>query len=594
MRAGFRQSMAWMHTWAGLLVCWVLFLVFCGGTASYYREEITYWMKPELHRVGSERVTPEVAAENAVRYLEANAADAQRWFISLPDERRNAISLFWNPKPKADATPGGRRRFEQRLLDPATGKVIDSARETRGGEFLYRLHFDLHYMPALWARWIVSFCAMFMLAAIISGVITHRRIFQDFFTFRSRKGQRSWLDAHNATAVLALPFHLMITYTGLVSLLFMLMPWGIQSAYKGDQQAFAAEGRQRPLQPKPAGQAAGLVPVGPLMAQAREHWGGVPAGRLTVMHPGDANATMTLTRAKTKELSADSPSVVFGGTTGKQLATLGDERAPADDTRGVMVGLHVAHFAPDALRALFFLCGLGGCAMVATGALLWAVKTRQSYAKRLAAGGRIGFGLRLVEALNIGAIAGLPIAFATYFWANRLLPVGMPVRTDWEIRCFFGAWAIAALLAQFRPTRMMWRLQLWAAAMLFGGIPLLNAVTTTSHLGVTLLRGEGPVSVASFDLVMLAFGLGFAYAAHWLGRKKAPAGNKAAKPAANATKGTPVASAGNTAKTANGVTAARTPATQRQNAEAGQGVATASAPHVATSSHGPRAEGRAT
>ena len=59
--------------------------------------------------------------------------------------------------------------------------------------------------------------------AIISGVITHRRIFADFFTFRTRRGQRSWLDAHNAVAVLALPFHLMITYTGLVTLLFLAM-----------------------------------------------------------------------------------------------------------------------------------------------------------------------------------------------------------------------------------------------------------------------------------------------------------------------------------------------------------------------------------
>jgi len=28
MKEGFRQSMAWLHTWSGLLVCWVLLLVF--------------------------------------------------------------------------------------------------------------------------------------------------------------------------------------------------------------------------------------------------------------------------------------------------------------------------------------------------------------------------------------------------------------------------------------------------------------------------------------------------------------------------------------------------------------------------------------
>jgi hypothetical protein len=50
-----------------------------------------------------------------------------------------------------------------------------------------------------------------MLTATISGVITHKRIFVDFFTLRWSKGQRSWLDAHNVSAVLALPFHAMIS-----------------------------------------------------------------------------------------------------------------------------------------------------------------------------------------------------------------------------------------------------------------------------------------------------------------------------------------------------------------------------------------------
>lgn len=525
MRAGLRQSMAWLHSWCGLVVCWVLFLVFCGGTASYFKEEISLWMKPELHRAASAdspRFDEAQAADQALRYLAANASHAERWFISLPDERRGAVSVLWTPaQPKSAAkgqAPG--RRFETRLLDPVTGAELP-VRETRGGEFLYRLHFDLHYMPAVWARWIIGFCAMVMLVAIISGIITHRRIFADIFTFRSGKGQRSWLDAHNASAVLALPFHLMITYTGLVSLMFLYMPWGIQAAYPTDQPAFEAEVFGRAPRPKASGQSATLTPIAPLLAQASQHWGGAAPGRIAVARPGDANAVITVTRAGGREMASRAPTVVFNGVTGERVSTFGDDTAPANETRGVMVGLHIAHFAPDLLRGLFFLCGLAGCAMVATGAVLWGVRTRQTYAKTLASGGRVGFGLRLVEALNIGAIAGLPIAFATYFWANRLLPVDLAQRTDMEIRCFFAAWATAAVLAQIRPTRGMWRLQLWIAAALFGGIPLLNVFTTYSHLGVTLLRGEGPAAVAGFDLTVLALGAFFACAAWKLGKRRA-------------------------------------------------------------------------
>lgn len=520
MREGFRQSMAWLHTWSGLLVCWVLFLVFCAGTASYFREEITLWMKPELHASRSAEVSTSQAAQTALTALQHKAPNATRWFITLPAERSTALRIGWISPPPADAPPKTRGKFTSQIIDPLTGEKMPEVRETRGGEFLYRLHFDLHYMPPLWARWIVGFCAMFMLVAIVSGVITHKRIFKDFFTFRPKKGQRSWLDAHNATAVLALPYHLMITYTGLVTLMFMYMPWGAQTAYKGDQDAFFAEVFPNAKNGKAAGKPMPLTPLQPLLTQAEQHWNGTPAVSISINYPGDANATVQIRRQEIRGLNYIQPSMQFNGVSGAWIASDNDQLGGANATRGVMYGLHLGHFANPLLRALFFLCGLCGCAMVATGALLWAVKTRQGYAKKLANGGRIGFGLRLVEALNIGAIAGVPIAFAAYFWANRLLPVAMEKRPDAEMNCFFIAWGVAAVLAQIRPDRRMWQWQLWTGALLFMGIPLLNVFTTSSHLGVTLFMAQGPWSVAGFDLTVLALGIALALAAWHLGRNK--------------------------------------------------------------------------
>ena len=68
MKNGFRQSMAWLHTWTGLLVGWVLLLIFMAGTASYYREEISRWMRPELPR---NAVDADQAAANALAFLRA-------------------------------------------------------------------------------------------------------------------------------------------------------------------------------------------------------------------------------------------------------------------------------------------------------------------------------------------------------------------------------------------------------------------------------------------------------------------------------------------------------------------------------------------
>ncbi len=141
-------------------------------------------------------------------------------------------------------------------------------RDTRGGDFLYRFHFELH-MPPLWGRWIVGICAMIMLVALISGIVTHRRIVSDFFILRRDKAaQRGWLDAHNVTGVLALPFHLMITYTGIVTLALMYMPWGVTTAYKGEAPAFYAESGQITAPRAPSGQPGTLAPVGPMVREA--------------------------------------------------------------------------------------------------------------------------------------------------------------------------------------------------------------------------------------------------------------------------------------------------------------------------------------
>ena len=485
-----RQAMAWLHTWSGLFVCWLLLMVFMSGTASYYRDEISLWMKPELQSAASAKaVLPAQAAASALNYLRQHAPDATRWVIELPSLRQPAVAVSW-VEPKT-AAKKRRARQDQLLLDPFTGMALPPPRATEGGDFLFRLHFDLHYMPIVWGRWIVGIAAMGMLVAILSGVITHRRIFRDFFTFRPRKGQRSWLDAHNAVAVLALPFHLMITYTGLVTLMFMYMPAPKQALYGSDQKTWLKEAYpQTARKVTPSGQLAPLTELPPLLAQASTRWHGAEPGRIVIDYPGDANATIAIARQAGQSFSNIEPTVLFQGATGQLLAATDYDAITPSEARRAMYGLHLGRFADPLLRALFFLCGLAGCVMVATGAVLWGVRTRAQAVKS----GRTGFGLRLVEALNLGAIAGLPIAFAAFFWANRLLPVEMAQRADSEIACFFGAWAVAALLAQIRPTRGMWRLQLWLGAGLWCGLMPLNLLTTQ-------------VALAGFDWVALVVGL---------------------------------------------------------------------------------------
>ena len=108
MKQGFRQSMAWLHTWTGLLVSWLLLLIFMGGTASYYREEISRWMRPELART---LVSPEQAATSALAYLQREAPNADYWNVTLPDARNPALDMYWmNPAAEGAGNDRAARR----------------------------------------------------------------------------------------------------------------------------------------------------------------------------------------------------------------------------------------------------------------------------------------------------------------------------------------------------------------------------------------------------------------------------------------------------------------------------------------------------
>lgn len=514
---GLRQSMSWLHTWAGLIFGWVLFAMFLTGSLAFFRPEITRWMQPEIQVQPAPAVQ---AVATAQRYLAENAPDAKRWFITPPSDREPLIQLLYQtPKPKP-----GERGFVRVKLDAATGQAV-TPRQTRGGDFFYRFHFELE-TAFPWGRWLASIAGMFMLVAIISGIITHKKIFADFFTFRPGKGgQRAWMDGHNVLSVLGLPFHLMITFSGLVLFMVMLMPAGIQAVYDNPRDYTNEVFKAFKVTP-PLNQPAPLVPIAPLVAQAEQQWQG-RVGRVTVNNPNDAGATITISRHVGDGVSYGlmAPFMRFDGVTGALQESEAGRSATAL-TAGVITGLHLGLFAEPVLRWLYFIVSLAGTAMVATGLVLWIAKRRQ---KARPGDAREAFSLRLVDGLNAGTIAGVVFGVASVFLANRLLPADMPGRQVWEVRAFFVAWGLSLVYA-FLVQRRKWQDLLAVAAAALALVPVVNALTTHRHLGVSLPQGDWVM--AGFDLTCLASALFFAWMARKAARaRKAPA-RSAGKPRA--------------------------------------------------------------
>lgn len=278
-----------------------------------------------------------------------------------------------------------------------------TTRDSQGGDFFYHFHYGL--LSGLAGAWVVGSAGMAMLIALCTGLGLSRGSLKDALTVRLRPfSQRAWLNLHHVTGILVLPFHVMITVTGLMILWPLCMPVEFQF---------------------------------------------LPAGGLAL---------------------------------------------------SVLSNLHFGQFGSEAMRWLYFITGTTARVMIATGLVLWTSKRRKYYADRSRA---VTHGL--VEGLNVGTVAGLLVSIAAFFWANRVLPIALFERSRWEVRCFVVVWCLCFAHSLLRRGSVLaWRDQLYSAAVLFGLLPLLNALTTNSHLLITGLKGEW--AVAGVDLTALAVG----------------------------------------------------------------------------------------
>ena len=510
----FRQSMAWLHTWTGLVVGWILYFMFVTGTIGYFYVEVDRWMRPELP-LAFAGLSQRHALDISDTYLRREATRADLWVIKLPEPRSPTLWVEWR-------TGDGER--VRREYDPTADRFRDvaelpKARATGGGFALYRMHWKLHYMPGDIAVRIIGICTMIMLVALLTGVVAHKKLFAEFFTFRPRKAARSWLDMHNLVSVTALPFFLMITISGLLFYPAAYVPGAALMRYSGELQQLETDFFP-PLPSTPrANRAAPLLPLGASLGEADRLWGKGATSALVVRFPGDAASTIELAHSGASTLLRSAGEALsFDGVNGQltqRFTAL--ESAPRAIT-SVFYGLHEGIFADWALRWLYFLSGVLGCGMIGTGLVLWTVKRRSKHHNTE----NSVAGLRIVECLNVGTIVGLPVGVAAYFWANRLLPVEMAGRGAWEMHSLFLTWGVMLLWAAIRPVKKAWIEELSLAAIAFGTLPVLNALTTNRHLGVTLPAGDW--GLVGFDLTMLATGALFGLAAVIVGRRTGPPG----------------------------------------------------------------------
>ncbi|HKO91892.1 MAG TPA: PepSY-associated TM helix domain-containing protein [Polyangiaceae bacterium] len=485
--ASFRRSMSLLHTWAGVLLGAVLFVVFWMGTLSVFDREIDRWMMP------STRLGPATGAtsldDTARKVAEQLAPGAKQWSITLPTERTPVLQLRYPDPVTKDSV--------LRYLDPQSGTLLAEPGTRAGTGFIFPFHFSLHIAWLDLGIWLVGLAAMAMLVLLVSGVVIHVHFFKELFTFRPHKAlSRSSLDLHTTLGVLVLPFHFVMPLSGLFIFFSLFFPATWQAAFQGDRAAFNREvfgSYQRPRADQPAA----LGSLDALKAQAEQLWGEGTVSSLRVLHPGDAASYVEVRRTSADQVSLSRQQLVLDAATGSVLAREEGGR-PVLGVQRFVAGIHFLQFDNWTLRWLYFLAGLAGCTMIATGFLFWLESRRSQHARQGLAG------VRVVDALTIGSVTGIIAATFAFFVANRLLPAraslfGMP-RDELEMLVFYASWLVTFVHAALR-ARAAWAEQCWAIAGLGLAAVVLNVWTTGDHVWRALERGA--FGVAGMDLLLL-------------------------------------------------------------------------------------------
>jgi len=498
----FRKSMAWLHTWSGVILGALLFAIFWMGTLSVFDKEIDRWMMPDTRLA---LPATDVALSSVVDWVEPLVpANVRFWQAELPTMREPMVKLSYQ-RSNSD--------LWSCYLRPKNGECIVDQGTWAGSGFIFPFHYHLHLKWEYVGYWVVGLAGMAMLVLLVSGTVIHSKVIKDFFTFRVRKPlPRSCLDVHNLSGVLALPFHFIIALSGLIIFFQIYFPSTIDAVYQNDRRAFSQEVFGA-YSREAAGAPGRLASIDDMAARASKLWEDDTPNFVRLWHPNDANAFVEMRRSWTHSVTMKLNLIYFDAQSGDILKSYNPK--PMRTLQRFFTGLHFIQFDHWPLRWLYFALGLSGCVMIATGYIYWLETRRKRHEK-------LGLpGVRIVEGLTIGSVTGIVIATLAFFIANRLLPLGASFagteRAALEVWAFYLVWLTTFAHAWLRPGRA-WREQCWAIAGLALLAPVLNWITTGDHLLKTVWDGYWPV--AGMDL-MLLIGAGIAiYAARKLSHSR--------------------------------------------------------------------------
>lgn len=485
------------HSWTGISLGLFLFVVCFTGSLAMFYHEIKSWEDPARRLAIAEAPVPVQPLVDA-------------WLADIPSDEIGFVGVDF---PNAyepyyygrfnHVPDDGPSEFHERRWNTVTGEVLPD-RGDGLATWLLDFHRDLMWPEFLGGRQIgrgiVGIAGIVMLLSIVTGILTHRKILKEVFTFRRQRSVRvKWKDAHNFLGIWSLPFSIMIAFTGAwLGIVALLLPITGLLVFKGDSDSVVhlLTGGETPR----AQVEAPMLSLDEVKARPHSDSGALPVGVFAI-NWGDENAEYTLNYAPDTELYYYEVERI-SGTTGDALPPTG-LLEPAASTRVIAAisPLHYGTYGGIALKFLYFALGLGLSAMVALGNMVWIERRAHS-----AEGSRSPRFYDRLSRLTAGVCMGVVLASVAIFYVDafyagseddRIFRIGISYFAVW-----FAALAFAFMTGNsYRATRRL----LAATGAGLVGLPVVSAAT--AGIAPWSLVAAGHLAAPAVDLTLLLLGI---------------------------------------------------------------------------------------
>jgi uncharacterized iron-regulated membrane protein len=204
-RGGMRLSRAvfMVHSWLGLSFCLLLSVILLSGTLSVFRDEIDWLIYPQvrvspaLQRAGLDQVLATVRSAHPdmglLGHLPAQGAGPRTALNIIGVSPQDGVRRIW--------------------VDPYRGVVQGTTPFMTVGYFIGQFHSFL--LVPTWGYVIVTSFSFFMLASLVTGLLTYRKFWRGFFRVPRRRNLRTLMgDLHRLGGVWSIAFLAIMIVTG--------------------------------------------------------------------------------------------------------------------------------------------------------------------------------------------------------------------------------------------------------------------------------------------------------------------------------------------------------------------------------------------